>query len=77
MVGNVRSMLISKANAMKVLAEAPMSLDDQAEFIKNISDLLGLGLNIVKRSFKLNDDQLMSLLTLAVVRIIEIVDDDG
>lgn len=72
---DIRLMLTAKTNALTLMSKSSMPQDAQDETIKNLSNLVGLTLNMMKSHFNLTDDEAMALLTLVVMEVMEIVDD--
>ena len=58
------------------MSKSSMPQDAQDEVIENLSKLMGLTLNMTQSHFNLTDDEAMSLLTLIVMKIMEVVDND-
>lgn len=72
---DLRLMLTAQVNAMTVLKVSAMPESEQNQLIETMSNLLGLGLNMAQTQYNLTDDESMSLLTLIVMRIMEVVDE--
>lgn len=72
---DLRLMLTAQVNAMTVLKESAMPESERNQLIETMSNLLGLGLNMAQTQYSLTDDESMSLLTLMVIRIMEVVDE--
>ena len=68
------SLLAAQANSIRVLNESKMPLKEQDAAIKNLSIVLQGVLNIEQQEFNLNDDEVMSLLTLIIIRTLELND---
>lgn len=73
MVDNlIVAIMTAQANSMQILANCPMPQEEQEEFINGLSNLIALSMNISRGAFGLSDDQVMSILTLTIIRTIEI-----
>ena len=73
---DISKILQAQTNALITMSKSSMPQDAQDEVIENLSKLMGLTLNMTQSHFNLTDDEAMSLLTLIVMKIMEVVDND-
>ena len=69
-----RSAMMAQANALEIMSKSAMPQEEQQNLIDTLSNLLGLSLNVAQSAYKLSDDESMSLLTLIMIKVTEIVE---
>lgn len=72
MIDEFQRLIGYQAQAMAILNKSKMPIEETEKFTDAARDMLVVGLNITTNAFELNEDEQMALLTLIVVKSLEV-----